>query len=88
MKIVSIKPLAPAPYSWTGFYLGIQGGGGWADTSRVSAVAAPHRKYGATFALRDIGLERYYNLALQTARSVGLLAGNDLIPLIASNVVE
>src|SRR4249920_3823045 len=32
------KPLAPAPYSWTGFYLGIQGGGGWADTRHTNAM--------------------------------------------------
>ena len=27
-----------APYSWTGFYLGIEGGGGWADTRHTNPL--------------------------------------------------
>ena len=26
------------PYSWTGFYLGIEGGGGWADTRHTNVM--------------------------------------------------
>ena len=32
------KPLAPALYSWTGFYLGFEGGGGGADTRHTNAM--------------------------------------------------
>ncbi len=33
-------PIAPAPYvwNWTGFYVGINGGGGWARTSQTDAT--------------------------------------------------
>lgn len=33
-----VQPLLPAPYNWTGFYLGIAGGGGWADSRHTNAV--------------------------------------------------
>jgi outer membrane immunogenic protein len=29
--------VAPATYNWTGFYLGVEGGGGWADTQHTNA---------------------------------------------------
>src|SRR5215831_13022834 len=32
-----MRPTA-APYSWTGFYLGIEGGGGWAKTRHTNAL--------------------------------------------------
>jgi outer membrane immunogenic protein len=33
------KAPAPAPiYNWTGFYVGIEGGGGWADTRHTNAT--------------------------------------------------
>jgi outer membrane immunogenic protein len=33
-----VKPPMIAPYNWTGFYLGIEGGGGWADTQHTNAI--------------------------------------------------
>ncbi len=33
-----VKPLTPVPFSWTGLYLGIQGGGGWANTQHTNAL--------------------------------------------------
>ena len=33
-----MQPLLPAPYNWTGFYLGIAGGGGWANSRHTNAV--------------------------------------------------
>ena len=37
-----VQPLAPAPYSWSGFYLGIEGGGSWADTRHTNALNGIH----------------------------------------------
>ncbi len=37
-----VQPTAPAPYSWAGFYLGIEGGGGWADTRHANALNGIH----------------------------------------------
>lgn len=31
------KPL-DTPYSWAGFYIGVEGGGGWADTRHTNAI--------------------------------------------------
>ena len=33
-----MQPPLPASYNWTGFYLGIAGGGGWADSRHTNAV--------------------------------------------------
>jgi outer membrane immunogenic protein len=41
-------PVAPV-YSWTGFYLGIEGGGGWADTQQTDTAgttSGPYRQSG------------------------------------------
>lgn len=35
---VKAPPPAALPYNWTGFYLGIAGGGGWADSRHTNAV--------------------------------------------------
>jgi outer membrane immunogenic protein len=37
-------PIAPA-YSWTGFYLGIEGGGGWADTQQTDTAGTTSGVY-------------------------------------------
>jgi len=37
-----VMPPTAAPYSWTGFYLGIEGGGGWADTRHTNAINGIH----------------------------------------------
>ena len=48
--------VAPAPiYTWTGFYVGVQGGGGW-DTIETADVRAARRKPSAATARgRSIG---------------------------------
>jgi hypothetical protein len=33
-----MKPIIVQPYNWTGFYLGIAGGGGWADTRHTNTI--------------------------------------------------
>jgi len=36
---------APAPmWSWSGFYLGLEGGGGWARTRQVDTVGVQARR--------------------------------------------
>ncbi len=37
-----VQPPAAVPFSWTGFYLGIAGGGGWADSRHTNAVNGIH----------------------------------------------
>ena len=35
---VPVRPPTPVAFNWTGFYLGIEGGGGWADTQHTNAI--------------------------------------------------
>jgi outer membrane immunogenic protein len=46
---VKAAPIAPPVYNWTGFYIGINGGGGWGETSWTYTVAlttADHNSNG------------------------------------------
>jgi len=37
MPLKAPAPIAPAPYNWTGLYIGLEGGGGWGTSHHASA---------------------------------------------------
>jgi outer membrane immunogenic protein len=40
MPLKAAPPIAPPSYNWSGFYLGIEGGGAWGSTQTISADPA------------------------------------------------
>jgi outer membrane immunogenic protein len=38
VKAPPMAPVAAPAYSWTGFYIGVEGGGGWADTQHTNNI--------------------------------------------------
>src|SRR5262245_8568773 len=51
--VMKAPPIVEAPFTWTGFYIGIQGGYGWADHEQTTVSNSLPLGFCTTFNLTD-----------------------------------
>ena len=50
--LYKVPPVAPPPFSWTGCYVGVEGGGAWGQSQHVAATAPNPATVGLPITLR------------------------------------
>jgi outer membrane immunogenic protein len=50
--LYKVPPVGPPPFSWTGCYVGVEGGGAWGQSQHVAATAPNPATVGLPITLR------------------------------------
>jgi outer membrane immunogenic protein len=58
MPVKAAPVVAPAPFSWTGFYIGVHGGGAWLDHKQTSTFDAGNGLCGAAPGPADCTIDK------------------------------